>query len=159
LEAFAHVNRKVDRTYLWLVGDGPDLSFFKTKAEDLNLCNIRFWGRIIDDVDKFFAAADIFVLPGIGGLALNQAMFWKTLCICSEADGTEDDLIIDGITGYRFMKGDVQSLTSTMFKALYEKGTEAGQKMAENSREIIMTRSNVDVMVETFGRNINLLNS
>jgi len=53
----------------------------------------------------------------------------------------------------------VQSLTSTMFKALYEKGTEAGQKMAENSREIIMTRSNVDVMVETFGRNINLLNS
>jgi len=159
LEAFAHVNRKVDRTYLWLVGDGPDLSFFKTKAEDLNLCNIRFWGRIIDDVDKFFAAADIFVLPGIGGLALNQAMFWKTLCICSEADGTEDDLIIDGITGYRFMKGEVQSLTSTMFKALYEKGTEAGQKMAENSREIIMTRSNVDVMVETFGRNINLLNS
>jgi glycosyltransferase involved in cell wall biosynthesis len=43
---------------------------------------------------------DVFVLPGLGGLAINDAMMCGKPVICGEADGTEKDLIIDGTTGY-----------------------------------------------------------
>ena len=38
--------------------------------------------------------SNIFVLPGTGGLAINEAMAYGLPVICSEADGTEKDLVI-----------------------------------------------------------------
>jgi glycosyltransferase involved in cell wall biosynthesis len=43
---------------------------------------------------------NVFVLPGLGGLAINDAMICRRAVICSSADGSEKDLIEDGVTGY-----------------------------------------------------------
>ena len=123
--AFIKLHKQNPNIYLWIIGSGPE----KEKIEELikQNSNIKFWGRIVDGVDKFFAAADCFVLPGSGGLALNQAMFWKTPCIASFADGTEEDLVIDGQTGFRFEVKNEQSLIEKMNNIL---------KMPESEREI-----------------------
>lgn len=145
----AFKNLPQDKVSLWLIGDGPAMREYQNLSQELSLKNVKFWGRIIENIDQFFAAADFFVLPGVGGLALNQAMFWEVPCIVSEADGTEEDLVIHGATGYRFQKDSLESLTSCLQMALYTKSEER-QEMGRRARKLILERSNVNEMVRTF---------
>ena len=148
LAAFQAIDAS-QRAVLWLVGDGPDMVVIKRMLEDLNLTEVKLWGRVIDDVDVFFAAADYFVLPGVGGLALNQALFWGLPCIVSEADGTEDDLVLDGKTGFRFISKDARSLQNVLLKCL-ELPETTRLAFGSSGRKLILERSNVNQMVNTF---------
>lgn len=156
LKAFRRIENK-RKSSLWIVGDGPYKRELISLSGKLGLKNIKFWGRIVEDVDSYFSAADFFVLPGIGGLALNQAMYWMTPCICSEADGTEEDLVIEGSTGFRFKKNDVYDLACVMLKAADIKDTPKMRMLRENCRGLIKKRSNVDHMVSIFYSAINRL--
>lgn len=135
---------------LWLVGDGPNLPDLKALVVSAHIPNVRFWGRVMDGVDAYFAAADWFVLPGLGGLALNQAMMFGVPCVCSMADGTEDDLIIHGETGLRFLPGDKGSLIHALDHAtnLFESG--GGLGMGDAARKLVLKTSTVGQMVKTF---------
>lgn len=135
---------------LWLVGDGPESTALQNQAATLGLENIKFWGRVMDNVDKYFASADCFVLPGLGGLALNQAMVFGVPCICSVADGTEDDLVIDGATGLRFAPGDPTSLSATLERAVEFSASGHLARMGDAAQELLLRQSSVDHMVETF---------
>ncbi len=147
IESFSSVRGKYENAYLWIIGDGPDLNHFKEIAEQHR--NIKFFGRIVDGVDPYFCAADFFVLPGIGGLALNQALFWRTPCIVSVADGTEDDLVYHEETGFRFISGSVDSLEECLFSAINSSRAKR-EELGNMGREIIVKRSNVDIMVKIF---------
>lgn len=149
IDAFAPLRRADARLRLWLVGDGPAAAALRQQAGASGVPGIAFFGRIIDGVDPYFAAADVFVLPGLGGLAFNQAMFWRTPCIGSEADGTEDDLVIDGKTGFRFAAGDRDALQAAMQRAVDTDPAEMAA-VAERARQVIVERSNVDSMVGVF---------
>lgn len=158
VDAFENLRRKYDNIKLLIIGDGPlrpDLEAQMKKYDDQN---IKYLGRIIRDVDAYFAASDCFVLPGIGGLALNQAMFWGKTCIVSKADGTEDDLVIEGLSGYRFKEHDLESLVSAMEKRILEKPDRL-KEMGETSRRIITEKSNVNNMVDHFTKAIDKLAS
>ena len=149
LRAYGRIRRDEDGWVLWLVGDGPARPGLEALARDLGLPDVRFFGRIIDGVDAYFAAADVFVLPGLGGLAFNQAMFWGTPCVGGEADGTEDDLVVDGVTGRRFTPGDLDSLVAAM-RACTRTPAEELARWGERGRALITSRSNVSEMVRTF---------
>ena len=145
----AYAERETSDTELWLIGDGPTKQRLELMASSLAITNIKFWGRIIGGVDKYFAAADYFVLPGAGGLAINQAMFWEIPCIVSIADGTEEDLVYHNKTGFRFKFDSKDSLVSAMNKAL---GLSNSKRIAmgREAKRIVVERSNVNMMVETF---------
>lgn len=143
---------------LWLVGDGPDLPAMREMVRTRNLHSVKFWGRVTDDVDALFAAADFFVLPGLGGLALNQALFWGVPCVAGDADGTEDDLVLEGRTGFRFSAMNRDSLRRALGKCLdLEESTRAA--WGATGRALVTERSNVNQMVDTFIRTINVLTS
>ncbi len=95
----------------------------------------------------------LFILPGLGGLALNQAMFWGKPCIVSEADGTEDDLVIEHLTGFRFKSDDKFSLLNAMERALTLYNL-AYSILSFNSQKKIRAVNNVDYMVKTFNNTI-----
>jgi glycosyltransferase involved in cell wall biosynthesis len=138
-----------ENAVLWLVGDGPDLKKINNIIESKHLNGVKIWGRVIEDVDAFFAAADYFVLPGLGGLALNQALFWGLPCVVGDADGTEDDLVFDERTGFRFKANDQESLTNALTKCLV---LPEDQRLAfgQAGRALIINRSNVNKMVDKF---------
>lgn len=148
LNAFQQL-QEPEKSILWLVGDGPDLPEIKNLVQSKKLRNVKIWGRVIDGVDSLFVAADYFVLPGLGGLALNQALFWGVPCVVGEADGTEDDLVIDGQTGFRFIPNDMNSLKIALQKCI---DLPEDQKVSFGSagRDLILKRSNVDEMIKTF---------
>lgn len=152
LDAFSPFARQY-KGELWLIGDGKSLDELKRRTACRGLSGIRFFGRITKDVDEYFAAADYFVLPGTGGLALNQAMFWNVPCICGEGDGTEEDLVYDGETGFRFKAGSVESLRATILRAMTTP-SEARAIMGDKSRRLILERGNVNRMVNMFEKEL-----
>ncbi len=155
--SFIELNKKYSNIKLLLIGDGPIRSNIEEILNKYRNPNILFLGRIINDVNAYFAASDCLILPGAGGLALNQAMFWRTPCIVSKADGTEDDLVIENITGYRFEENNKDSLISAMEKRINEKPKKIN-RLSENSHQKILNKSNVNNMVRIFSNSIeNLL--
>ena len=53
-------------------------------------------------------------MPGLGGLALNHAMASGLPVIASTADGTEEDLILHGETGFKFDYGNFKQLEALL---------------------------------------------
>lgn len=149
VDAYSELRRKHENLKLIIIGDGPLRKELETRLHELQDESILYLGRIVEGVDPYFAAADCFILPGIGGLALNQAMFWKKTCIVSSADGTEDDLVIEGETGYRFSNGDIKSLIDAMERRILE-NEDRIRSMGEKSHRIITEKSNVNNMVRHF---------
>lgn len=151
IEAFKTLNPKYKNTKLWIIGDGP----LRCQVEDIvkDCANIKYWGRITHGVDNYFAASDWFILPGCGGLALNQAMLLGKPCICDNADGTEMDLIFDGISGYRFDSEKFNGLEEIMEKAI---NTDCSKYslMSDVSQKLIENRSNVNTMIEVYLKSI-----
>jgi len=156
IDAFARLRLKYDKIKLLLIGDGPLRSMVEEKLKSINDPNIYYLGRIFEGVDVFFAAADCLVLPGAGGLALNQAMFLGKPCIASKADGTEDDLVIENVSGYRFEENNLDSLIAAMERRILD-DQEKVKILSDNARQIITTKSNVNNMVDIFSRTINKL--
>lgn len=153
IDAFSDLRKKYDNIKLIIVGDGPLKDHLLKKMADMDDDNIYFLGRILDGVDSYFAASDCLVLPGAGGLAFNQAMFWGKTCITSIADGTEDDLVIEGKTGYRFLKDSRESLMVAMERRINADPQDI-YRMSEAAREIIITKSNVNNMVKIFATTV-----
>ena len=58
--------------------------------------------------------SSIYVLAGMGGLSINEAMCYSLPVICSVCDGTEKDLIQDGVNGYYFESGNADSLAKSI---------------------------------------------
>lgn len=148
-QAFVEFNHR-HHSKLVLVGDGPELPRLKSIYESEN---IVFEGRIIDGVDDYFKIADVFVLPGSGGLSLNQAMYWGTPCIVSTGDGTEEDLVLDGFNGFRFKRDSLESLKRAMTKAA-DLSKEDLDIYGIRSKELIIKQSNVSKMVMVFNKGI-----
>jgi len=149
LEAFCSLRKKYDHIKLLIIGDGPLKEETLKTISEQNDDHIHYLGRIIEGADPFFAASDCFVLPGVGGLALNQAMLWRKTCIVSEADGTEDDLVIENVTGFRFERNNLSSLTDAMERRI-NKNRDEMDEMEAKARKIIETKSNVNNMVRVF---------
>ncbi|MEK9643955.1 MAG: glycosyltransferase family 4 protein [Alphaproteobacteria bacterium] len=100
LEAVALLqSRSKRRVHFWVVGDGPERAALEAKAQRLALADVTFWGARYEDVSLYLLMADLFVLPGLGGLSINQAMMHGLPVVCGPADGTERDLLADGRHG------------------------------------------------------------
>lgn len=81
-----------------VVGGGNYLDRLKGKYTANK--NIHFTGEVIKGKEKYFKASGIFVLPGPGGLSLNEALYHGLPIISSLADGSAGDLVINGYNGF-----------------------------------------------------------
>ena len=116
-DVFAALSQLADPSVSFvLVGDGPYLPVLHQRYAGRGdwVCV----GRVVDGVGAFFDAADVFVLPGTGGLAINEAMAHRLPVISGYADGSADDLVVDGETGYRMAEESPSALAASMLQFL-----------------------------------------
>lgn len=132
---------------LTIVGDGPALEGLKTLAKDIYPGTIftgaRYGNALADD----FRAADLFVLPGTGGLAIQQAMSYGLPVITAEADGTQADLVRPE-NGWQVPPNDLSALTSILETALSD--LTQLRVMGAESYRIVCEEINLDRMVAVF---------
>jgi glycosyltransferase involved in cell wall biosynthesis len=132
---------------LVIVGDGPDRVRLQDLAQKL-YPQATFTGALYGDaLEAQFRGADLFVLPGTGGLAMQQAMSFGLPVIAAEADGTQADLVRPG-NGWQIQPNDVDALRTALEQALSDIATL--RKMGAESYRIVSEEVNLDKMVSVF---------
>ncbi|MGD9093871.1 MAG: glycosyltransferase, partial [Anaerolineales bacterium] len=138
---------------LWIVGAGPAQESIQALAESI-FPETEFYGEVHgSDLERYFTAADLFVLPGTGGLAVQEAMSHGLPVVVAEGDGTQDDLVRTE-NGWRIPSNDRDGLTSAILDALSD--VSRLRKMGNESYRIVDEEVNVENMVAVF---INALNT
>jgi glycosyltransferase involved in cell wall biosynthesis len=142
------------RPRLVIVGDGPDRERLEALAREV-YPEAEFAGaRHGAELEPYFAQADLFVLPGTGGLAVQQAMSYGLPVIVAQGDGTQDDLVRKE-NGWQIPPDDFDALLSTMRDALSD--VARLRKMGQESYRIVKEEINIEQMVETFVTALNTL--
>jgi glycosyltransferase involved in cell wall biosynthesis len=150
VEAFGRVRGARDDVALVVIGAGPERPRLEAVARERRVPDVHFLGPVITDVGRFFAMSDIFVLPGDGGLAINEAMAHGLPVICSTADGTEKDLVIEGRTGHYFKRGDAEALSQRLATLL--SSPEGMRTMGKAARDHVCGVASLTGAVERFAQ-------
>jgi glycosyltransferase involved in cell wall biosynthesis len=148
LRAFHLLRKKREDLALLLVGKGQQMDNLKQYIEVNNIPDVYLTGEVIEGVEAYFAAGDIFVMPGTGGLALNQAMALGLPVIATVADGTQFDLIDQGENGFIVPVDDVDELAEAINKILASQDSRI--RMGQRSLKIIQERATLRNMVDQY---------
>lgn len=132
---------------LVVVGEGPAREDFRTLATQLYPLAEFPGARHGADLEPYFAQADLFVLPGTGGLAVQQAMGYGLPVVAAEGDGTQEDLVRPG-SGWLVQPGDLASLQNALHEALGD--VARLRRMGAESYRIVLQEINIKSMVATF---------
>jgi glycosyltransferase involved in cell wall biosynthesis len=132
---------------LVIVGDGPERGNLEMLAEQVYPSAQFVGAKHGQELDPYFEEADLFVLPGTGGLAVQQAMSHGLPVIVAKGDGTQDDLVRPG-NGWQIPPEDYNALVATMREALSD--VKRLRKMGEESYRIVSEEINLEKMVEAF---------
>lgn len=157
IDAFATFSKGKNDVKLMLVGGGSYLHEIIERAKDKGITSIETPGQVIDGLYRYFAVADVFVLPGLGGLAISEAMAYGLPVICSVGDGCEVDLV-DDKRGFRDPDLNEESLCRYLEMLYNDKNLLASMKAS--SLEKIANVYNVNTYINSINRCIkNIANS
>ncbi|MBI5943417.1 MAG: glycosyltransferase family 4 protein [Chloroflexi bacterium] len=132
---------------LIIVGDGPERASLEAMAKDVYPAAEFAGEKHGAEVKPYFAEADLFVLPGTGGLAVHEAMSHGLPVIVAKGDGTQDDLVREG-NGWQIQPDDYGELVSTMKNALSDMARL--RRMGAESFRIVSEEINIQKMAEVF---------
>ena len=151
IEILPRLVKKFPRTELIIIGNGPEESLLKAKVKKNELEKyVKFLGGIYNynELGKYLLSSGIYVLAGMGGLSINEAMAFGKPIICSICDGTEKDLVKDGINGLYFKDGDSTSLYECIEQLFSD--TKKIEEMGKVSELIIKQKININTVSEKF---------
>jgi glycosyltransferase involved in cell wall biosynthesis len=146
IAAYARLRPRHPDLRFVIVGDGPSRKELERFAASEGAEDVIFTGQVIEGVAAYFQIGDVFVLPGLGGLAISEAMVHGMPVIATEADGSELDLVEEGRNGHLLEVGDRDGLTERLDAMLSEPGRL--EAMAAHSRWIIGHRHNIRTYME-----------
>lgn len=136
---------------LVVVGFGPEEETLKNLAESIGISDhVRFVGGVYDSVTlgRYLHSSAVYVLGGMGGLSINDAMCFAKPVICSVADGTEKRLVQEGYNGYYFENGNQESLNMAVKKLLND--PEEIKVFGKNSLRIIREKVNIHTVLREY---------
>ena len=139
---------------LTIVGDGSERESLQSLAKEVYPSAEFVGARHGAELAPYFREADLFVLPGTGGLAVQEAMSYGLPVIVAQGDGTQNDLVRTE-NGWQIPPDDFEALLSTMKDALSD--VARLRKMGEESYRIVKEEINIGKMVEVFVTALNHL--
>ena len=132
---------------LVIVGDGPERSALESLAKSLYPSAEFIGAKHGMELKSYFAQADLFVLPGTGGLAVQEAMSYGLPVIVAKGDGTQDDLVREK-NGWQIPPEDYGALLATMKNALSD--IARLREMGKESFRIVSEEINIQTMADVF---------
>jgi glycosyltransferase involved in cell wall biosynthesis len=137
---------------LMIVGDGPERAALESLAREVYPSAEFIGAKHGAELKPCFEQADLFVLPGTGGLAVQEAMCYGLPVIVAKGDGTQDDLVREG-NGWQIQPEDYGALVSAMKNALSDRARL--REMGKESFRIVSEEINIQKMVGTFVQALN----
>lgn len=152
IKAIARLIREGYNIKFTIIGNGSIIDELKSIVDEEKMNdNIFILGPKYDDeLSSFFISSDIFILPGTGGLAINEAMAYGLPIISTTGDGTITDLLIEDYNGFYLddLPGE-ENIYLTCKKAI-SKSKEQLAKMGKRSRQIVSEKATLQKMVSGF---------
>ncbi len=137
--------RKSIQPRLVIIGDGPERSPLEKLAGTI-YPRAEFPGeKRASELVPYFLEADLFVLPGTGGLAVQEAMSYGLPVIMGKGDGTNDELVRPS-NGWQLASQEM--LAQVLEQALSD--APRLRAMGAESYRIVKEEINLERMVETF---------
>ncbi len=137
---------------LVIVGDGPELDNLRSLAKSLYPAAEFVGAKHGAELAPYFRAADLFALPGTGGLAVQEAMSYGLPVIVAQGDGTQDDLVRPA-NGWQIPPDDEAALASALGEALSD--VARLRAMGAESYRIVAEEINLEKMVGVFVKALN----
>jgi glycosyltransferase involved in cell wall biosynthesis len=137
---------------LLIVGDGPERAALELLAKEIYPSAEFVGAKHGAELKPYFEQADLFVLPGTGGLAVQEAMSYGLPVIVAKGDGTQDDLVRES-NGWQIEPENYDALVSTMKNALSD--IARLRRMGAESFRIVSDEINIQKMAEAFVRALN----
>ena len=137
-----------------VIGDGLEYQNISETVETEGLENVLLLGRRTEGLDEYFYCSDAMILPGRGGMVISEAMAYRLPVILHQADGTEYDLVKNGITGVRLENGS----TEEFVQAILEFSTDgnrsiecglSGQELLKNNYQMAIMSQRITESVHT----------
>lgn len=151
IDAFAIVHKNHPQSELVIIGNGPELENLKNQASNLGLSgSCKFVGAVYDPakLGAYMYESTVYVLAGMGGLSINDAMTYSMPVICSVCDGTERDLVKHGENGFFFKSGDSVDLADKIDTII--SSPELAKSMGERSFKIINEQININTVSDRY---------
>jgi len=139
---------------LIIIGDGPERANLESLAKQIYPSAEFIGAKHGVELKPYFTEADLFVLPGTGGLAVQEAMSYGLPVVVAKGDGTQDDLVRAG-NGWQIPPDDFDALVATLKNALSD--LTRLRKMGAESYRIVTEEININKMVEVFVSALNSL--
>jgi glycosyltransferase involved in cell wall biosynthesis len=140
-----------------IVGQGKIIEDLKSLVQEENMTdNIFLLGyKSKEEIPSWFLNADAFILTGMGGLAINEAMAYGMPIISSMADGTIADLVYDGLNGYLIDDKDltIEFIYKTCKRAVQIERSRL-MEMGVESRKIVSSKATLSNMVNGYEKAI-----
>jgi glycosyltransferase involved in cell wall biosynthesis len=137
---------------LVIIGDGPERKNLENLAASMYPA-AKFLGALHGPaLAPYFTAADLFALPGTGGLAVQEAMSYGLPVIVAQGDGTQDDLVRP-TNGWQIPPNDDEALAFTLREALSD--LPRLRRMGAESYRIVAEEINLEKMVGVFVSTLN----
>jgi len=140
------------KPHVIIVGDGPEMDSLKQMSAKFYPDTEFAGAKHGEELEPYFLRADLFVLPGTGGLAVQQAMAHSLPVLVGEADGTQSELVRPE-NGWILKETFVPALSEALENAL--QSPVQLRKMGVASHRIVSDEVNLEKMVEAFTDAVN----
>jgi glycosyltransferase involved in cell wall biosynthesis len=151
IQAVADLSEIFKEIELIIIGNGPEFESLKLLSDRLGISSIvKFPGAIYDPIElaRYLNSSSVYILAGMGGLSINEAMLFGKPIICSRCDGTERKLVRNGYNGYIFEDGNLESLKEKIIELLSDQ--EKIYKLGINSKNIIEKEVNLQTVINGY---------
>lgn len=137
---------------LVFVGEGPEREALQALAAKIYPQTEFAGARHGEELRPYYEAADLFVLPGTGGLAVQQAMSHSLPVVVGEADGTQLELVREE-NGWQVQQMSAEALAAALENAFLD--IPKLRRMGLASYRIVAEEVNLEKMVEVFAEAVN----
>lgn len=150
VEILAKVRAAGENARLIMVGDGPELSAVRYRAEQLDMNgNVVFVGKQANIAD-YLGVADIFLLPSeleSFGLAALEAQACEVPVIATRIGGIPE-VVADGESGFLSDVGDVEKMTTDTLRLL--KDDKLRRSFGKKGRESAIQRYSTSKIIPQY---------
>jgi glycosyltransferase involved in cell wall biosynthesis len=148
LKVWQTVNKTESKARLLIVGDGPERSALTAQAEELRIQHtVTFVGRQ-EDVYKFFAASDVFVLPsrleGISNSLLEAMSQGLPVVAADDRLGGNRSVITDKRDGIIVPQGDTDEFARVLLSLLADEALRV--KLGKRARQKVENAFSIDAV-------------
>lgn len=138
-------SKRCDYNFI-LLGSGPLLDEFRERVGREHLENVFLLGRVAENLHHYLRAADVLLVPGRGGIIISEAMAFGLPVGVHQADGTEYDLVQNGVTGFHLSSNRVDDFFVVI--EFLRSNPRLCSKMGRVASQLIENRFSTENMVE-----------